>query len=247
MFLLFKSAILWHFVVEDIALLLLLNRFNCVWLSATPWTEGSPPGILQARTLEWIAISFSNTWKWKVKMTSLSRVQFLATPWTAAYQAPPSKGFSRQEYWSGLSLTSPSRPSTLMKYTVQFSCSFTSNSLWPHGLQHARLPCSSLTPRTCSNLCPSSQWCHPTISSSVVPFSCLQSFLAAGSFTMSEFLVSGDQSIGVSVSASVLPLNIQDWFPLEWTAWISLRSERLSRVSSNTIVQKHQFFGAQIS
>ena len=106
----------------------------------------------------------------------------------------------------------------------------------------------SITPGACSNLCPLSQWCHPTISSSVVPFtSCLQSFPASGSFPMSQFFPSGGQSIGVSASASVLPMNIQDIFPLGWTGWISLLSKGLSRVFSNTVVQKHQFFGAQLS
>ena len=121
-----------------------------------------------------------------------------------------------------------------------------SNSLQPHGLQHARLPCPLPTPRVYSNSCPSSWWCHPTISSSVIPFSCLQSFPASGSFQMSQFFTSGGQMIGVSASISVLPMNIQDWFPLGWTGWISLQSKRLSRVFSNTTVQKHQFFSAQL-
>ena len=120
------------------------------------------------------------------------------------------------------------------------------NSLWPYGLKHARLPCPSPTPRACSNSCPSSQWCHPTMSSSVIPFSsCFQSFPASGSFPMSQFFASGGQSTGVSASASVLPMNIQDWFPLWWTGWISLQSKGISRVFSNTTVQKHQFFGTQ--
>ena len=131
---------------------------------------------------------------------------------------------------------------------VQFNCSVVSDSLWPHGLQHTRLPCPSPTLRACSNSCPSSQWYHPTFSSSVVPFSsCLQSFPASGSFPVSEFFPSGGQSIGVSASASVLPKNIQGWFPSEWTGWISLLSKGLTRVFSNTTVQKHQFFGAQLS
>ena len=121
-----------------------------------------------------------------------------------------------------------------------------SNSLKPHGLQHARPPCPSPTPGDDSNPCPLSQWCHPTISSSLVPFSShLQSFPASGSFPMSQFFTSGGQSIGVS--ASVHPMNIQDWFPLGWTGWISLMSKGLSRVFSNTTVQKHQFFGTQLS
>ena len=130
----------------------------------------------------------------------------------------------------------------------QFSCSVMSNSLQPHGLQHARLPCPSPNPRAYSNSCPSSQWCNPTISSSVVPFSShLQSFTASGSFQMSQFFTWDGQSIGVSASASVLPVNIQDWFPLRWTGCISLQSKGLSRVSSNTTVQRHQFFNTQLS
>ena len=131
--------------------------------------------------------------------------------------------------------------------SVQFSHSVMSNSLWPHGLQHTRLPCPSPTPKAYSNSCPSHQWCDPTISSFVVPFSCLQSFPATGSFPMSQIFASGGQSIGVSVSASVLPMNIQDWLPLGWTGWISLQSKGLSRVFSSTTVQKHQFFATQLS
>ena len=132
--------------------------------------------------------------------------------------------------------------------SVQFSHSVVSDPLWPHGLQHARLPCPSLTLRAYSNSCPSSQWCHPTISSSVVCFSfCLQSFSASGSFQMSQFFASGGQSTEVSASVSVIPMNIQDLFPLGWTGWISLQSKWMSRVFSNTTVQKHQFFSAQFS
>ena len=130
---------------------------------------------------------------------------------------------------------------------VQSSHSVVSDSLRPHGLQHESLPCPSSTPGVYSNSCPLRRWCHPTISSSVVPFSfCLQSFPAPGSFQMSQFFVSGGQSIGVSASASVLPMNIQDWLPLGWTGWISLQSKGLSRVFTNTTVQKHQFFSAQL-
>ena len=113
---------------------------------------------------------------------------------------------------------------------------------------NTRLPCPTPTPRACSNSCPSHWWYHPTTSFSVVPFSsCLQSFPASGSFPMSQFFASHDQSIAVSTSASVFPMNIQDWFPLGWNGWISLQSKGLSRVFSNTTVQKHQFFGAQLS
>ena len=132
--------------------------------------------------------------------------------------------------------------------SVQFSHSVTSDSLQPHGLQHFRLPCPSPTPRVCSSSCPLSRWCHPTISSSVIPFSCcLQSCLASGSFPMSQLFVWGGQSIGALASASVLPVNIQDWFPLGWTGWISLQSKGLSRVFSNTTLQEHQFSSAQPS
>ena len=134
-----------------------------------------------------------------------------------------------------------------MIFMSQFSRSVTSDTLWPHGLQHARLPCPSPTPGACSDSCLSSRWCHPTISSSVITFSCLQSCLASGSFPMSQFFASGGQSSVASASASVLPMNIQDWFPLGWTGWISLQSKGLSRVFSNTTVEKHQFFGAQLS
>ena len=122
-----------------------------------------------------------------------------------------------------------------------------SDSLQPHGLQHARPPCLSPTPRVYSNSLPLNWWCHPTISSSVIPFSShLQSFPASGFFQMSHFFASGGQGIGVSASASVLPMNIQDWYPLGWTGWISSQPKRLSRVFSNTTVQKHQFFGTQL-
>ena len=131
---------------------------------------------------------------------------------------------------------------------LHFSHSVMSDSLQPHGLQHARPPCPSPTPRVYSNSCPLSPWCHPAISSSVIPFSsCLQSFPASGSFQISQFFTSGGQSIGVSASASVLPMNIQDWFPLGWTSWISLQSKGLSRVFSNTTVKRHQFVSAQPS
>ena len=135
----------------------------------------------------------------------------------------------------------------VLSQSVQFSRSVMSDSLQPHRLQHTRPPCPSPTPGVYSDSCPLSQWCHPTISSSVVPFSCPQSFSASGSFQMSQFFASGGQTIGVSASASVPPMNIQDWFPLGWTGWMSLQSKGLSRVFSNITVQKHQFFGAQLS
>ena len=129
--------------------------------------------------------------------------------------------------------------------SVRFSRWVVSNSLRPHELQHARSPCPSPTPGVYSHSCPLSWWCHSTSSSSVIPFSCLRSFPESGSFPMSQFFTSCGQNIGVSASASVLPMNFQDWFPLGWTVWISLQSKGLSRVFSNTTVQKHQFFCPQ--
>ena len=132
--------------------------------------------------------------------------------------------------------------------SVQFSRSVVSDSLQPHESQHARPPCPSPTPRVHSNSHPSNRWCHPAISSSVIPFSsCPQSLPTSESFPMSQVFTWGGQSIGVSALASVLPKNTQDWFPLEWTAWIYLQSKGLSGVFSNTTIQKHQFFSAQLS
>ena len=143
----------------------------------------------------------------------------------------------------------PKRHSSVYYFSSgQFSCSVVSDSLHPHGLQHARPPCPSPSPRVYSNSCPLSRWCHPIISSSAVPFSsCLPSFPTSGSFQNCQFFASGGQSIGVSASASVLPMNIQDWPPLGGTGWTSLQSKGLSRVFSNTTVQKHQFFSTQLS
>ena len=141
-------------------------------------------------------------------------------------------------YWILLTLLS----------SVQFSHSVMSDSLRFHESKHARPPCPSPTPRVHPNSCPSSWWCHPAISSSVVSFSsCPQSLPASGSFQMSQLFAWGGQNIGVSALASFLPKNTQDWSPLGWTGWISLQSKGLSRVFSNTTVQKHQFFGAQLS
>ena len=135
-----------------------------------------------------------------------------------------------------------------MLNSVQFSCSVMSDSLRPHESQHARPPRPSPTPRVYSNSCPSSRWCHLAISSSVAPFSsCPQSLPASGSFLMSQLFTWGGQSTGVSASASVLPVNTQDWSALGWTGWIFLQSKGPSRVFSNTTVQKHQFFSAQLS
>ena len=136
----------------------------------------------------------------------------------------------------------------IVNHSVQFSHSAVSDSLQFHDSQHTRPPCPSPTPRVHPNSCPLSQWCHLTISSTVVPFSaCLQSFPVSGSFPMSQLFAWGGQSIGVSASASVFPMNTQDWSPLGWTGWTSLQSNGLSRVFSNTTVQTHQFFGSPLS
>ena len=181
---------------------------------------GSPvPGILQARTLEWVAISFSNAWKWKVKVKSLSRVQLLVTPWTAAHQAPPSMGFSRQECWSGVPSPSPPMCNLLRRDTQEVNCltcvfllllfshEVVPDSSWPHGLQHASLLSPPLSPGVCSNSCPLSWGCYITISFSVAPFSfCLQSFQTSESFPVSWLFTSDGQSIESSALASVLLL-----------------------------------------
>ena len=147
-----------------------------------------------------------------------------------------------------LNLASKDNVSSINKSSVQFNCSVVSDSLWPHELQHARPLCPLPTPRVHPNPCPSSQWCHPAISFSVVPFSsCPQSLPASESFPMSQLFTWGGQSIGVSALASVLPMNTRDWSPLGWTGWISLQSKGLSRVFSNTTVQKQQFFSNQLS
>ena len=131
---------------------------------------------------------------------------------------------------------------------IQFSCSVMSDSLRPHESQRARPPCPSPAPGVYTNSCPLSQWCHLIISSSIIPFSsCLQFFPISGSFQMSQLFTSGGQSIGVSASSVNLPMKTQDWSPLKWTGWISLQSKGLSRVFSNTTVQKHQFFCIQLS
>ena len=161
-------------------------------------------------------------------------------------------GSPLQKRWNGWSSSVPSQSTYSLCQvhlfsSVQFSLSVVSNSLHPHKPQHARPPCPSPTPGVHPNSCPLSRWWHPTISSSVVPFSsCPQSFPASGSFQMSQLFTSGGQSIGVSTSASVLPMNTQDWSPLGWTGCLSLQSKGLSRVFCNTAVQKHLFFGAQL-
>ena len=180
----------------------------------------------------------SQTWlKWLSSSSSRSLESFLRQPF--------SLNSENKYYWLWRFLANHL---SAISFSVQFSHSVMSDSLWSHGLQHTRPPCPSPTPRVYSYSCPLSRWYHPIISSSVIPFfSSLQSFPASGSFQMSQFFTSGGQSIGVSASASVLPMNIKDWFPLQCTGWISFLSKGLSRVFSNTTVQEHQFFGAQLS
>ena len=177
----------------------------------------------------------------------LSRKRF---PLTCEYGSRQGYVQSTCGWWQGGNMSSSTQE--LPMYTgflyIQFSsvAQLCLTLCDAHGLQHARLSCPLPTPGVYSNSCPWSRWCYPTISSSVVPFSCLQPFPASGSFQMSQFFASGGQSIGVSASTSVIPMNIQDWIPLGLTGLISLQSKGLSRVFSNTTVQKHQFFGAQL-
>ena len=208
-------------------------------------------------------------------LSHFSHVWLFGTLWAVAHQASLSKSFCRQNtgvdchaLLQGIFLTQGSNLHLLASTeltggffstrvtweahnypgSVQFSCSGVSDSLQPHESQHARPPCPSPTPRVHSDSRASRRWCHPAISSSVVSFSsCPQSHPASGSFQMSQLFTSGGQNTGVLASTSVLPVNTQDWSLLGWTGWISLQSKGLSRVFSNTTVQKHQFFHAQLS
>ena len=178
-----------------------------------------------------------------------SSVQGISQPWRLEWGAISfSRGSSRPRDQTCVIQRSTVYVNVCMLVcSVQFSRSVVFGSLWPHGLQHTRPPCPSPAPGVYSDSCPLSRWSHPAISSSVIPFSSrLQSFPASRSFQMSQFFTLGGQSIRVSASTSVLPMNIQDWFPLGWTGWISLQFKGLSRVFSNTTVQKHQFFSAQL-
>ena len=188
-------------------------------------------GILQAKILEWVAFPISrgssqpNDW---VTFTHTHNIYIYICVYIYIY--------------------THTQTHTHIYNLLLFSCSVVSDFLWPHKLQHARLPCPLLSPGACSNSCPLSHWCHPTISSSLRPLSsCPQSFPASGSFLMSWLFASSGQSIGASASASVLLMNTQSWFPLELTGLISLQPKELSRIFSNTTAQKHQFFGAQLS
>ena len=201
------------------------------------WDRSSQPGVIMWKRVQvWVTSSSGGRWAptrprqsgWGTRST-----RHLGLGGTTALIFP-------RTLWSGYK--------RIYSVISQFSHSVVPDSLWPHGLQHPRLPWPSPTPGACSHSCPLSRQCHPTISSSVVPFSfCLQSFPASGSFLESQFFASGGQRIGVSASTSVIPMNIQDWFPLGGTGWISLQSKGLSRVIPNTTIQKHQFFGAQLS
>ena len=168
------------------------------------------------------------------------------TPWNKSDDHPRQNIKRQRHYFANKGPSSQGYDFPIFSFSsVQFSCSAVPDSLWSHELQHARLPCHSPTPGVYPNSCPLIRWCHPTISSSVIPFSsCPQSFPAPGSFQMSQLFAPGSQTIGVSASASVLPKNTQDRSSLGWTGWISLQSKGPSRVFSNTTVEKHQFFGA---
>ena len=203
-------------------------------------------GILQARILEWVAFPFSED-------LPDPRIR-LGYPALQADSFPTEPSGKPHVYvyqfliiqWGVCTHTHTH--THIHIYQFSSVAQLCSTLLRHHRLQHARLPCPSPTPGAYSDSCPLSQWCHPTISSSVIPFSsCPQSFSASGSFWISQFFTSGGQSIGVSASTSVLPMNTQDWSPLGWTGWISLQSKGLSRVFSSTTVQKHQFFGTQLS
>ena len=192
-----------------------------------------------------IICSFFKLWKsWKSRISHFFPP--LLTSLLCTFSNPYSLSLTDYDYT--IILLDESSVFYIQFSSVQFTCSVMSDSLRPHELQHARPPCPSPTPRVYPNACPLSWWCHPTISSSVVPFSsCPQSFPASGSFQMSQLFPSGGQGLGVSASTSVLPMNTQDWSPLGWTGWTSLQSKGFSRVFSNTTVQKHQFLSAELS
>ena len=190
-------------------------------------------GIFQARVLEWVAIALSDG---LLILTSIFEVLKI-------YLLNPQSMHGTHKHNVELN-----KPEAKIISSVQFGCSVLSDSLRPHESQHARPPCPSPTPGAYSNSYPSSQWCHPAISSTVAHFSyCPQTLPGSGYFRTSQLFTWGGQSTGVSASASVLPINTQDWSPLGWTGWLSLQSKRVSTVFSNTTVQKHQFFNVQLS
>ena len=189
----------------------------------------------------------SSTKFWQTEFNKTVKSSYTMIKLGLFQECKDSSIYRNQSVWQ-TTLTNWKIKITWSLQSVHFSCLVMSESLQPHELQHTRPPCSSPTPGVYSNSCPLSWWCHPTISSSVVPFSSYpQSFPASGSFQMSQLFTWGGQSTGVSASTSVPPMNSQDWSPLGWTGWLSLQSKGLSRVFSNTTVQTLQFFGAQPS
>ena len=244
-----------------------VQSLSCVWLFATPWTAArqaslsitnsrSPPKPVSIESVMpsnhlilCLPLLLLPSIFPSIRIFSIESALRITWPkdWSFSFNISPSNEHPGLISFS-LLILHKKMLNTLHSGSIQFSRSVVSDSLWPHGLKHTRPPCPSPTPGACSNSCLQSRWCHPTISSSVIPFSsCLQSSPASGSLQMSQFFISGSQSIGVSASASVLPMNTQDWSPLGWTGWISLQFKGLSRVFPNTIVQKHQFFSAQLS
>ena len=227
---------------------------NSTWVrTGTPWRTG--------RLWLWTMLIHVASFSWSGFETTRNFLQ--CSPWWKQYIFLPPHTYTLSHSLGSLLVSSFfwrnhcfSMQSSYRRFvslldllsSVQFSSSVVSDSLQPHDSQHARPPCPSQAPGVYSNPCPSSWWCHPTMSSSVLPFcSCPQSLPASGSFSMSQLFTWGGQRTGVSASASVLPVNTQDWSPLGWTGWVSLQSKGLSRVFSNTTVQKHQFFDAQLS
>ena len=244
-----------------------------VWASSRGWWWTGKPGMLQSLGSQKVGHDWVTELNWTELNWNPSLVPNVGDHWLYFYQTVrgihitgmvPSSNDSLKCHWLNIRLCLDAElckwkkgrgysslwpfipragPSTLFSSVAQLC-----PTLRPHGLQHSRLPCLSPTPGAYSDSCPLSQWCHATISPSVIPFSsCLQSSPASGSFPRSQRFASGGQSIGASASASILPMNIQDWFPLGWTGWISLQSKGLSKTFSNTTVQKHQFFGAQLT
>ena len=240
---------------------LLLSPFSRVWLCATPEMAAhqAPPSLGFSRQEHWSGLPFpspiheSEKWKWSRSVMSNPQRPHglqptrLLRPWDFPGRSTNTiaQKFNFRHLSKGWEDIYAQKLKTIL---LLFSPSVMSNSSWPHGLQHPRLSCPSPFPGGFWSSCPSSWWYHTTISSSVVPFSsCLQFFPASGSFLISQFFSSGGQSIGASASASVLPMIIQDWFPLEFTGLISMQPKGLSRVFSNTTVQKQKFFSTQLS
>ena len=219
----------------------MLSDFHCVWLIVTIWTVA-----LQAC----LSLVFSRQEYWHgLPCPLLGNLSDLGMEPQSLISLALASWYFTTSTTQEASYTSHQLQQNTYSSCIPFNHSIVSDSLWPHGLQHNRPPCLSPTPRVYPNSCPLRRWCHPTISSSVVPFSSsLQSFPASEFFfPMCQLFASGGQSTGVSALTSVLPMNTQDWSPLGWTSWISLQSKRLSRVLSKNTVQKHQSFSAQLS